>query len=139
MSQPVVFSSGLVELGFESTWGRVLAFFSFCIFFAYTKIRTIFFCFSDLVICGFLVWSDSVRTAAAVAIMYRFTAAVAIMYRFTSVPHVLLYSSTINNVLFTAVGRQTSRFEPSLRCFLLPPPRFFSFFFGGWLIGLMDA
>ena len=66
-----------------------------------------FFRFSDLVICGFFVWSDSVRTAAAVVIIYRFTA----------VPHVLLYSSTINNVLFTAVGRQMSGFEPSLPCF----------------------
>ena len=29
-----------------------------------------FFSLIILVICGFLVWSDSVRTAAAVAIMY---------------------------------------------------------------------
>ena len=41
-------------------------------------------------------------------------AAVVIMYRFTAVPHVLLYISTIKNVLLTAVGRQMSGFEPSL-------------------------
>ena len=38
------------------------------------------------------------------------------MFPSTAVP-VLLYSSTINDVLFTAVGRQMSGFEPSLRCF----------------------
>ena len=82
-------ASGPVELGFESTWGRVLAsLFSLCLFFAYTKIHTFFFRFIDLVICGFIVWCGYVRTAAAVVIMYRFTA----------VPHVL-YSSTINKVL----------------------------------------
>ena len=73
-----------VELGFESTWGRVLAsFFLICLFFAYTKIHT-FLRFSDLVICGFLVLSDFVPAAAAVDIMYPFTAE----------PHVLLYGST---------------------------------------------
>ena len=95
-------ASGPVEQaqGFESTWGRVLAFFFLRLFFAYTKIYTIFFRFSDLVICGFLVWSDSVCIA-----------------HFYTVPHVLLYISAINSVLFTAVGRQISGFEPSLRCF----------------------
>ena len=73
----------------------------------YTKTHTIFFCFSDLVICGFLVWSDSVRIAESVVIVYRFTA----------VPQV-------NDVLFTAVGRQMSGFEPSLPCFC----SFFAFF-----------
>ena len=104
-------ASGPVEQGFESTWGRVLALFFLCLFFAYTKIHTIFFV---VVIFGILVWSNSVRTAAVVVIMYLFTA----------VPHVL-YSSTINNALFTAVGRQMGGFEPSLPCFCV----FFSFFF----------
>ena len=36
-----------------------------------------------------------------------------------------MYSSTINNVLFTAEGRQMSEFEPSLACFCV----FFVFFF----------
>ena len=83
-------ASGPVKQGFDSTWGRILAFFSFASVLPILKpIR--FFRFSDLVICGFLVWSDSVRTAVTVVIMYRFRA----------VPHVL-YSSTTNNVLFTA-------------------------------------
>ena len=69
--------------------------------------------------CGCLVWSDYVRTAAAVVLMYRFTA----------VPHLLLYNSITNNVLvlFTAVGRQMSGFEPSLPCVFVFD--FFSFFF----------
>ena len=80
-------ASGPVEQGFEFTWGRVLALFFPCSFFPILKpIR--FFRFSDVVICCFLVWSDSVRTAAAVVIMYRFKA----------VPHVV-YSNAINNVL----------------------------------------
>ena len=76
-------------------------------------------------IYGFLVWSDSVRNAAAVVLMYRFTA----------VAHVLLYSSTTrysgvynNNVRFTAVGRLTSGFEPSLCVFFRI---FFVLFLGG--------
>ena len=65
--------------------------------------------------------SDSVRSAAAVVIMY-----------------VLLYSTTINNVLFTTVGRQMSCFEPSLPCVCV----FFSFFSRssfGWVSGLLAA
>ena len=109
-------ASGPVEKGFESTWGRVL------VFFLYQNPYTvyIFFRFSDLVVCGFLVRSDFVRIAATVVITYRFTA----------VPDVLLYSSTINNVLFTAVGRQVSGFEPSLPCFCAFFPLFFLSFFG---------
>ena len=72
-------ASGPVEQGFEFTWGRVLALFFPCSFFPILKpIR--FFRFSDVVICGFLVWSDYARTAAAVVIMYRYTVE----------PHVLL-------------------------------------------------
>ena len=123
-------ASGPVELGFESTWGRVLAsLFSLCLFFAYTKIHTFFFRFIDLVICGFIVWCGYVRTAAAVVIMYRFSA----------VPHVLYSSSsTIDNVLFTEVGRQMSGFEPSLPCFCVRIFPFFSFFFW-WVSGLMGV
>ena len=76
MGQPVGYS--LLDLysseGFQSTWGRVLAFFSFASFLAILKHVRFFFRFSDLAICGFLVWSDSVRTATAVAIIHRFTA-----------------------------------------------------------------
>ena len=43
--------------------GSSLAFFPLPLF----LICTFFFRFSDLVICGFLVWSHSVRTSAAVA------------------------------------------------------------------------
>ena len=50
--------------------------------------------------------------------------------RGNNVPLVLLYSSTVNHVLFTAVGSQMSGFEPSLRCLLFF--RFFPFFF--WVI-----
>ena len=57
----------------------------------------------------------------------RAAAALVIMYRFTAVPHVLLYSSTINNVVFTAVGRQMSGSESSLPCFNIV--LFFRFFF----------
>ena len=57
-------------------------------------------------------------------VLFTAVGAVVIMYPFTAVPHVLLYSSTIDNVLFTAVGRQMSGFEPSLRCFCA----FFSLF-----------
>ena len=55
------------------------------------------------------------------------------MYRFTAVPHVLLYGSTIDDVLFTAVERQMSRFEPSTPVLVLFF-RFFPFFFwvGEW-------
>ena len=47
MGQPVeqdrVLSSGPIELGFESTWGRVLVFFFFLrLFFTYTKTQTFF-------------------------------------------------------------------------------------------------
>ena len=45
--------------------------------------------------------------------------------------YVLLYSSTINNVLFTAVGRQMSGFEPSLPCICAFFRYFFVLFFGG--------
>ena len=84
--------------------------------------------FGDLAICGFLVWSDYVPTAAAVVIMCPFTAE----------PHVLLYGSTINNVLFTAVGRQLREFEPSLRCFSVSPPLFSVLFLGGWFKGFLS-
>ena len=116
-------ASGLVEQGFESTWGQVLAFFPpFCLFFTYSKTHTIFFRFSDLVICGFLVWPDYVRTAAAVIIMYQ----------------VPFYSSTINTVLIIAVGRQVSGFEPPLPCFRAFHSLFFRYF-SGWMCGLMGA
>ena len=46
-----------------------------------------FFRVSDLVICGLLVWSDSVRTAAAVVIVYR--------YRFTAVDERVRASSPL--------------------------------------------
>ena len=116
-------ASGPVEQGFESTWGRVLALFFLCLFFAYTKIHTIFFV---VVIFGILVWSNSVRTAAVVVIMYLFTAGA----------HALLYGSTIN-VRFTAVGRQMNGFEPFLHCAL------FSLFFvlfwvGEWVKGFLS-
>ena len=114
-------ASGPVQQGFESTWSRVLPFFSFASFLPYTKTHTFFFRFSDLMICGFLVRSDSVRTAAAVVTMYRFTA----------VPHVLYSSTNIHNVLFTAVGRQMSGFEPCLPCFCAFSALFFVLFLGG--------
>ena len=114
-------ASGPVQQGFESTWSRVLPFFSFASFLPYTKTHTFFFRFSDLMICGFLVRSDSVRTAAAVVILYPFTAE----------PHVLRYGSAINNVLFTAVGRQMSGFEPYLRWFCVFLRFIIIFFLGG--------
>ena len=88
----------------------------------------VFFRFSDLVICVFFVWSDSVCTAAAVVIMYPCTAE----------PHVLLYGSTINNVLYTAVGRQMSGFEPSLGCFYAFFSLFFVFLVGEWVNGCLS-
>ena len=122
-----VFASGPVEQGFESSWGRVLrGFFPLSLFCLHQNPYD-FFRFSD--ICSLLVWSDSVRTAAAVVIMYRFSA----------VPHVLYSSSsTIDNVLFTEVGRQMSGFEPSLPCFCVRIFPFFSFFFW-WVSGLMGV
>ena len=108
-----VLSPRPLELGFESTWGRVLVLF---LPLPTIKIHTILFRVSDLVICGLWEWSDSVRTAAA---------AVVIMYPFTA-PHVLLYSSTINStiniVLFTAAGRQMRGSSPLFDVF-------FAFFF----------
>ena len=116
-----------IELGFESTWGQVLAsfFLSFASFLPLPK-SILFSRCSDLVICGFFVWSDSVRTATAVVIMYLFTAGA----------HALLYGSTIN-VRFTAVGRQMNGFEPFLHCAL------FSLFFvlfwvGEWVKGFLS-
>ena len=77
--------------------------FSFFFFLA-SFLPTIFFRFSDLVICGFLVWPDSVRTAAV-----------------SSGNHVPFYSSTVDInlhlVLFTEEGRQMSGFEPFPPCF----------------------
>ena len=96
-------ASGPVEQGFESTWSF---FFSFAFFLPILKpIR--FFRFSVLVICSFLLWSDSVRTAAAVVIMYRFT----------GVPHVL-YNSTIRNVLVTAVDARRAGSSPLFPAFV---------------------
>ena len=54
------------------------------------------------------------------------------MYHFTAEAHVLLHGNTINNILFTAVGRQMSGFEPPLRCFWE-----FSFVFSVLLGGLL--
>ena len=114
-------SSGPVKQGFESTWGRVLALFCLCLLFAYKKKPILFFFVS--VICVFLVWSDSVRTAAAVVIMYHLTA----------VPHVLMCRSIFHNVLFTAIERQIalSGFDPSIPCFRV----FFCFFFVFFSLG----
>ena len=53
------------------------------------------------------------------------------MYSFAAEPHVLPYGSTTNNVLITAVGRQMSVFEPSLRSFCVFPPAFFCSFLDG--------
>ena len=96
-------SSRPLELGFESTGGQIFPVFSLASFFC-CKIHTFFFRLSDLVICRFLVRSDSVRTAEAVVIMCPFTA----------LPHVLLYSSTINNILPIAAGQSDELFRAFL-------------------------
>ena len=62
-------ASGPVEQVFESTWSRVFAFFSFAYFLPIQKKTRVFFGCSDLVICGFFVWSDSARTATPVVIL----------------------------------------------------------------------
>ena len=62
-------------------------------------------------ICGYLVWSDSLRTAAAVVIMYRFTA----------VPHVLLTNK------FTVYSSKTPDERGRALCSLFLC--FFHFFF----------
>ena len=92
-----------------------------------------FFRFSVLVICGILVWSDSVRTAATVVIMYRFTAVPCALYNGTILRMCM--------VLFTAVGRQMSGFEPSLPCFCAFCFCFFSFFswVGEWVSGCLST
>ena len=65
------------------------------------------------------------------------------MYRFTAVP-CALYNRTILRmcmVLFTAVGRQMSEFEPSLPCFCAFCFCFFSFFswVGEWVSGCLST
>ena len=55
-------------------------------------------------------------------------------YCSSSGSNVPFYRRTTNNVLFTAVGRQMSGFEPSLPCFCL----FFSFFLG-WVSAITGA
>ena len=110
-----VLASGPVKQGFECTRGRVLVFFSLLIF-AHTKTHT-FFSFQWYVdVCLYALNSSGNNVP------------------FYSSPHVLLYSSTINNVLFTAVGRQMSGFEPSLLCFFVFfPANFFRSFLSGWV------
>ena len=86
--------------------------FSFFFFLA-SFLPTIFFRFSDLVICGFLVWPDSVRTAAV-----------------SRGNHVPFYSSisrcTVNNVRFTVDERTPDERVQALSSLFLC---FFSFRF----------
>ena len=115
-------ASGPVEQGLKSIWGRVLALVFLCLFFAYIKTHTIFFRFSNLVICGFLECPDSVRTAAAVVIMCRFIAEL----------HVLLYGSTIHIVPGSVCVSRTS--DEQVRA-LSSVFVFFRFFFRFFLLG----